>query len=141
MKIQPINNNLRNTTVSPSHKANLWVCKSVKEVIEPNKNAFIKAAEMYDGWLNNEKGHIQATMQIRKNTSFLPKVVIERYEPKVTYAYPHEESGYTYNEMKQYYEDLEFEMNGRKCGFWFDPSSSAEKLLSDFKNMFNFLSQ
>lgn len=137
MNVSPINST--NTNVSPNFKANLWVDKSVEKIIEPNKDAFIEAAEKCDEWLRTEMRDILPTMTIRKNTALKPKPVFSRLVSEITYAYPHEESGYQHTYWTQEYEDLEFELNNRKCGFWFNPKSNAEKLLSDFKNMFNYL--
>ena len=137
MNVSPINST--NTSVSPNFKANLWVDKSVEKIIESNKSAFSEAAEKCDKWLRTEKKNILSTMTIRKNTALSPKVAFRRMITETTYAYPHEESGYTYTHPVNAYEDLEFELNNRKCGFWFDKESDAEKLFSDFKNMFNYL--
>ena len=141
MRIQPVNYSTNKPSVSPSHKANLWVCKSVKDVIKPNEKAFLEAAEMCENWLKNEMGHIFATMTIRKNTALVPKVAIERYENEYSYAYPHEELGHYVTKWVQHHENLEFEVNNHKCGFWLDKDSDANKLLSDFKNMFNYLNK
>ncbi len=138
MNISPISCQSRNNC-SPAFNANLWVDKSVNGVIYKNKETFLKAADSFEHWLQNEKGGVFKTLNIRKNTSLVPKVAIERRESKLSYAYPHEETGYNVTEWVKKYEDLEFELGDRKCGFWFDPAASAEKLVSDFKNMFNYL--
>ena len=139
MKIQPINYHSNKNDVSPSHRANLWVCESVKGVIEPNRDVFLKAVDMCDKWLRNEMGHILKTMTIRKNTSLVPRVAFREIEYRTTYAYPHEELGHTDQYMVDRYENLEFEFENRKCGFWFNPKSNEFKLLEDFKNVFNYL--
>ncbi len=139
MNIQPINNSQSRTNNAASFKANAWVDKSVESVIKSSKDTFVKAAEHFDAWLRNEQGHVNKTLTIRKNTSLNPKVVLERWESHTSYAYPHEETGHTVQERVKKYEDLEFDLEGRKCGFWFDPASSVYKLVADFKNMFNYL--
>lgn len=138
MSISPINYQCKpNNTLA--FKANLWVDKSVQQVIKSNRENFMSATKMFDGWLKTEQGHVLKTLNIRKNTSLVPNVALEREESRISYAYPHEDSGYTIRERIKKYEDLEFELGDRKCGFWFDPDSNVEKLLSDFKNMFNHL--
>lgn len=124
---------------SSNFRANLWVSKCVKEVIKPNEKNFVKAAEMCDSWLKKDMGHILKTMTIRQNTALNPNVAFERTVYKTSYAYPFEELGYPVIQRVKEYEDLEFEINNRKCGFWFNKDSSAEKLFNDFKNMFYYL--
>lgn len=138
MRISPINCQPDNNCAT-AFKANLWVDKSVEKVIAPNKDNFVKAAKVFDEWLHNEKGNVMETLHVRKNSSFMPRVVFDRVESHMSYAYPHEETGHLVEERVKKYEDLEFEMGNRKCGFWFDPASSPYKLVEDFKNMFNFL--
>lgn len=136
MNVSPIS---YNDKAVPNFRANLWVDKSVKEIIAPNKAAFMEAAEKCNNWLKTERQDILSTMTIRKNTALSPKAAFEHFVEKTTYAYPHEDTGYRYKTLVKEFEDLEFELNNRKCGFWFDKNSSAEKLFSDFKNMFNYL--
>ena len=131
--------NCTNTNAVPNFKANLWVDKSVKEIIEPNKDAFNDAVKRCDNWLRTEKQNVLSTMTIRKNTALNPQIAFTRMITEWSYAYPHEDTGYPWTHPVDEYEDLEFELNNRKCGFWFDKDSNAEKLLNDFKNMFNFL--
>ena len=138
MKILSINDYSKNN-LSPNFRANLWVDKSVGSVIEGNERAFLEAADKYEKWLRVEKNYVPSTLTIRKNTALVPNVAFEHEIKKVSYAYPHEESGYTYTEKVKEYENLEFELDNKKCGFWFDKNSNAEKLFSDFKNVFNFL--
>lgn len=140
MKILPVNQQSKNYS-NPACKANLWVDKSVQEVVILNKGTFENAAKMFDEWLQRDQANVSKTLQIRKNTSLFPKVAIEREESRVSYDYPHEESGYTVRKLVKKYEDLEFELGDKKCGFWFDPASNAQKLFSDFKNMFNYLNK
>ena len=138
MNISPINcqNSVANST---GFKANLWVDKSVQDVIKNNKKSFAEASKMFDGWLNNEKKHTPKTLTIRKNTSLTPNAVFKQEVSKMYHGYPHEDTGYQIRELVNVYEDLEFDLEGKKCGFWFNPAAGAEKLLSDFKNMFNHL--
>lgn len=138
MNISPINNQTMINN-SSAFRANLWVDKSVQNVIKSNKDTFVQAAEKFEGWLEHDKGSVLKTLTIRENSSLNPKVALRRMESKMTYAYPHEESGYMLTEFVNKYENLEFELGDRKCGFWFDPDSSVNKLVSDFKNMFNYL--
>lgn len=140
MNISPINSQFK-TNNSPAFNANLWVSKSVKNIVAPNKENFVKAAEQFDTWLQKEQGHISKTLQIRKNSSLSPKVAIKRPESHISYAYPHEETGHSVTNLVTKYEDLEFEMGDKKCGFWFDPASGVQKLVSDFKNMFHHLNK
>ncbi len=138
MNILPVNYQ-SGANYSPNFKANVWVERSVQKVIQPNRENFDKAVKNFDKWLGTEKKHVPLTLTIRKSTALEPKVAFEHVENKVTYAYPHEDTGYSYQELVKKYEDLEFQMGDRKSGFWFNPKSNAEKLLSDFKNMFNHL--
>ena len=138
MKVLPINYQSK-TNYSPAFKANLWVDTTVNEIIKPNKENFLNAAKKFDTWLRNDKGNIAQTLHIRKNTSLIPNMVFRRFETEITYAYPFEESGYCVTRPVEKYEDLEFELGSRKCGFWFDPASNVDKLFTDFKNMFNYL--
>lgn len=140
MNISPINCQGQ-VSRATSFKANLFVDKSVQKVIEPNKENFLNAAKKFDGWLRFDKGYVNKTLTVRKNSSLVPGVALERTEERLSYAYPFEESGHPVREQVKKYEDLEFELGGKKCGFWFDPASGVEKLLSDFKNMFNYLHQ
>ena len=140
MKILQINH-YSTKSESPRFKANLHVEETVKNVISPNEKAFVNASRMCSEWLKKEKGHIHDTMFIRKNTSMVPAVAFEHLVTKTSYAYPHEDSGYTYQAYVKEYEDLEFQVGNRVCGFWFNPKSNADKLLSDFKNMFNYLTK
>ena len=140
MKILPINQTSSKTAV-PNFKANLHVAESVKKIIEPNEKEFMSAVKMCSEWLKYDKGHIHDTMFIRKNSSIAPAVALEHYVSKTTYAYPFEECGYTYQERVKEYEDLEFQVGNRVCGFWFDAKSNAYKLLDDFKNMFEYLTK
>ena len=135
MRILPTNR-FSETNVSQNFTANLWVDKSVEKIIEPNKKAFLNAAKKCDEWLRHEQGQINSTMIIRKNTALKPQVAFEHPVTKVSYAYPHEDSGHEITEMVKEYEDLEFEMNGRKFGFWFNKNSNEENLFNYFKNMF-----
>lgn len=135
MQVQPINQKQS----ALSFKADLWVCNTVKDVIKSNEKAFVKAAEHCDQWLRNSKGYIAGTMTIRKNTALNPKVAFREFEYRTTYAYPHEESGHTDRYLVDRHENLEFEFGNRKCGFWFNPKSNEFKLLEDFKNVFNYL--
>ncbi|MBQ3642626.1 hypothetical protein II906_11990, partial [bacterium] len=128
MKVAPINSGYSN-----NFKANLWVDKSVDEVVGERKDVFVKAADQFDEWLRTEKADVPLTMNIRKNTALQPKVAIDRVVEKMSYAYPFEETGHPVLEREQKYEDLEFEMGTRKFGFWFDKDSSPAKLLDDFK--------
>ena len=139
MKISAINNcsQMKN---SQSFGSNLWVDKSVEKVIQPNKKAFSEAAKKFDKWLKEEQKAVLATLTIRKNTALEPKVALEHPVVRISYAYPHEDSGYVYTERVKEFEDLEFELNNKKCGFWFNPKSNADELLQYFKNMFNYLS-
>ena len=137
MNISPIN--CANKNVSPNFRANLWIDKSVKEIIEPNKITFMDAAEKYGNWLKTEHKNILSTVTIRENTALNPQIALRHQVTEYTFDYPHEESGCPISRMKDEYEDLEFEFNNRKCGFWFDKNSNAEKLFDDFKNMFYFL--
>ena len=136
MKILPISYNDKRMT---NFKANLCVDKSVIKIIEPNGCAFLDAACKFKNWLQTEKKDVLSTMTIRKNTALPRKIAFTRMEEVTTYAYPHEDTGYRYKTAVNKYEDLEFELDNKKCGFWFDKDSNAEKLFSDFKNMFNFL--
>ena len=136
MKINPINPQQQLT----NFKANLWVCKSVEGVVEPNKKAFLKAAEKCDQWLRNTKGYLAGTMTIKKNTALNPKLAFKEIEYRTTYAYPYEECGHTDPYLVERRENLEFEYENRRCGFWFNPKSDENKLFEDFKNMFNHLS-
>lgn len=140
MNISPINCQ-PNPNSSPEFKANLWVDASVKKIVK-NTDRFEKAAKNFDSWLKHDQAHVNKTMYIRENTSLFPNIALERAERKqMAYTYPHEDSVVEYEVMDKKYEDLEFEMGGRKCGFWLDPWSNSDKLLSDFKNMFNFLNK
>lgn len=139
MRISPINCVSQNHS-KPAFKANLHIAESVKPIISANENAFKEAAGWFDGWLKSAKGYVFDTVHIRKNTSLYPAVALERYETERIYVYPHEDTGYDYTRLVKYYEDLEFQMGNKICGFWFDKNSSADKLLEDFKNMFNYLS-
>ena len=138
MNISPINYQGKTGYAMP-FKANLFVDKSVQKVIEPNKENFLNAAKKFDVWLKNDKGYVNKTLTIRKNPSLVPGVALERTEESLSYAYPFEESGYPVKKLVKKYEDLEFEIGDKRCGFWFDPASGVEKLLSDFKNMFDHL--
>ena len=137
MKCLQISNLKMNST--PSFGANLVVDRSVKKVIDMNKSAFLHAAERCDEWLRSDMGHIDATMIIRKNPAKYPKVAIEHRVTVTDYVYPFEETGYTHSELRKEYENLEFELNGKKCGFWFDKESKEDELLAYFKNMFHHL--
>lgn len=139
MRISPINCVSQNHSM-PAFKANLHVAESVKPIISANEKAFKDAAGRFDGWLKSAKSHISETVQIRKNSSIYPAVALERYEYVTTYEYPHEDVGYSYKKLFKYYEDLEFQMGNKICGFWFDKDSNADKLLEDFKSMFKYLS-
>ena len=90
----------------------------------------------YNQWLETEKADVPYTMNIRKNTSLCPDVFTTK-ERVTEHVYPYEETGYTVEKIVHHKEDLEFEMNNKKCGFWFNPNSSADELLQSFKNMFN----
>lgn len=140
MKILSINNQNKINSC-PNFKANLWVDQSVKEVIKGNEKAFLAAAEKCDEWLQTERSHIPLTLTIRKNTNIIPKVAFEHQIRKISYAYPYEIAGCAYYEKVKEYENLEFELNNRKCGFWFNKLSNADKLFSDFQNVFNSLNQ
>ena len=137
MRISPINNQQK----TPNFQANLWVCKTAGEIIKPNEKVFLKAANRCDQWLRTVKGHIPGTMTIKKNTALNPRLAFKQIEQKLTYEYPYEETGHYKPVCVDRYEDLEFEYENRKCGFWFDPKSDESKLLEDFKNMFNHLTQ
>ncbi len=137
MKCLPISNLKMNST--PSFGANLVVDKSVKSVIGMNKSTFLHAAEKCDEWLRNDMGHIDGTMIIRKNPARYPSVALEHTVRVTDYVYPFEETGYTHDVLRKEYEDLEFELNGKKCGFWLNKESKEDELLTYFKNMFNHL--
>ena len=137
MNISPINYQ----PVTPSFKANLHVSECVKKVVKSNEKTFMNAATMCSEWLKKDKAHIHDTMFIRKNTSAVPTVAFERTITETVHAYPHEDTGYTRTRKEPAYEDLEFQVGNRICGFWFDKESDANKLLSDFKNMFNYLTK
>ena len=136
MNILPVGKQI-STNNSTAFKANLFVDKSVEKIVSPNRENFVNAARNLDNWLRSEHGGLFKTLNIRENSSLVPNVVFERVEGRMSYAYPFEENGYMVRERVKKYVDLEFELENKKCGFWFDPASSAEKLLSDFKNMFN----
>ena len=138
MKISNVNGYQPKNAV-PNFKANLFVCKSVGEVVKENADVFKAASRRCDEWLKSSKAHVKETMQIRKNTEFDPKVAFVKWEYETTFEYPHEETGYTHTVRREKLEDLEFQVGNRKCGFWFDKSSSENKLLEDFKNVFNYL--
>lgn len=139
MKIQSINLANSNRSKSISFNANLHIADSVKTVIKPNEKTFMNAARRCDEWLRKNQAQVKDTLFIRKYSSLLPRVAFVKTESKISYAYPHEEKGYYVTERVKKYEDLEFQLGNRVCGFWFDENSSEEKLLSDFKNMFNYL--
>lgn len=145
MNISPINcqNSVANST---GFKANLWVDQSVKEVVKNSEGKFLKASKMFDGWLQNEKKNVNKTLTIRKNTSMSPNAVFKKEVTRTVhtgsyydYSGNYKEEKHDVQELVDVFEDLEFDLEGRKCGFWFDPASGAEKLLSDFKNMFKHL--
>ena len=137
MKINLISNQQK----TPNFQANLWVCKTAGEIIKPNEKVFLKAAERCDQWLRTVKNHIPGTMTIKKNTALNPRLAFREIEYRTTYAYPYEECGHSDPYCVDRYENLEFEYENRRCGFWFNPKSDESKLLEDFKNMFNHLSQ
>ena len=141
MKILPINYNANKSNVKPSFNAKLHVSKSVKNIIEPNQKAFTKAAEMFDTWLRTEKNYVPKTLFIRENKSLVPRVAFEHIVSKWSYVYPHEETGHEVRELVKEYENLEFVMEDRACGFWFNEKSDENKLFSDFKNMFDYLNK
>ena len=137
MRIQPMSSN----QALPRFKANLHVAESTKEIIKSNEKTFMKAAEMFDNWLRHDKASVNSTMYIRRNSSIHPKMVFEHPVERFVYGYPHEDTGYKYTVMTKEYENLEFQLGDRICGFWFDNNSNEHKLLSDFKNMFNYLNK
>ena len=139
MKIAPITNYSKINN-SPNFKANLWVDNSVEEVIRPNRANFLRAAGVCDEWLRTDKKDVPYTMVIRKNTALVPNKVAHLVN-HLTFAYPFEESGYMVSEVINSDENLEFEMNNKKCGFWFDTESTEDKLLSDFQIMFEHLNR
>lgn len=133
MRIAPINN--LGIKKPANFNANLWVDKDVAGVVEENRDTFSEAADRYDAWLRTEKADVPYTMYIRKNTALNPKM-FRTLESVVTHEYPYEECGYTINRVFEHRENLEFDMNNRKCGFWFNPKSNADQLFNDFKTMF-----
>lgn len=137
MKISAINGGVQ----TENFKANLFVSESVRKIVKSNEKAFLTAAKNYNEWLRNDQKQVLDTVILRKNSSLHPNLVFEHDVPVTTYSYPHEETGYTYLERRKEYENMEFQMGNKICGFWFDATSSAEKLLEDFKNVFYHLSQ
>ena len=137
MRVNPINLQQQ----SPNFQANLWLCKTAGEVIKPNEKTFIKAANRCDEWLRTIKKDLPGTLTIRKNTALNPRLVFKEIEYRTTYAYPYEECGHSDPYWVDRYEDLEFEYENRRCGFWFNPKSDESKLLEDFKNVFNHLTK
>lgn len=124
---------------APSFKSNLVTDKAIAVIIAPNREAFVNAAKKYDSWLQNDQANVHDTVFIRPNSSLTPNVAIEHDVQETTYAYPFEESGYTHTVRKKEFEDLEFQLGNKVCGFWFNPKSSENKYLEDFKNMFEHL--
>lgn len=143
MKIPAINSHPTTTAlktgVKPSFKANLWVEQSVQDVVRTNDSAFKKAAEMFDSWLRHDMKNIAKTVKIRKNSDLYPKVALQHVVEEYIFCYPEDSSPQYNKRFATEYEDLEFEMGNRKCGFWFDKRSNDAKLLDDFKNMFHYL--
>ncbi|MBQ6515637.1 hypothetical protein IJI31_00495 [bacterium] len=130
MRIAPINNS--------NFKANVWVDKNVKGVVAPNREAFDEAVGKYQYWLQTAKRDVPYTMNIRENSSLYPDTFVSK-ETYDTHEYPYEECGYTVTREVHHTEDLEFEINGKKGGFWFNPNASADQLLDSFKSMFDNL--
>ena len=145
MRIAPIKSHLQ--TNAPNFKANLHVERngiilgSSNVSYENQEEKFDRALDKYDEWLKTDAQSIDKTMHIRKNTALYPKeqLVFRLFESYVQDPDPEKEPMRILNERTWVKENLEFEMDGKKCGFYFNPDRNEDELLQDFKNMFLYL--
>ena len=138
MKISPINQYSASKQVS-NFRASLKFEDSVFEVVNPENKVFKIATENFNKWLQTRHANLWETVILRKISSIQPKKLFDRLEAKTSYAYPFEECGYSYMEKVSCVENLEFELKGKKCGFWLDPKSNEFDLYADFRTVFQHL--
>lgn len=146
MKIAPVSGYAPKNT--QSFKANLVVEDSTYDIAKERSSALFRFDDIekdFRKWLKEDRDYKKGTLIIRKNPAKNPKILPIMWESYSEAAYhvgPGEDpDNYTEIHIWNMPENLEFEYNGKKSGFFFNNNEfrSDKEILGDFKAMFDYL--